>query len=92
MEKVAVLRRIDGVHRRAEDPAARVLKSARNVERGLPAELHDDAERLLGLVDLKDVLDRDGLEVKLVGNVISGINEKYSTIKDSFAQRFDRYL
>ena len=29
---------------------------------------------------------------KRVGNVISGINEKYSTIKDSFAQRFDRYL
>ena len=38
----------------------------------LPAELHDDAERLLGLVDLKDVLDRDGLEVKLVGRIVVG--------------------
>ena len=70
MEEIAVLRVVDRVDGRAEDPAAGLLESARDVERGLPAELDDHAHRLLGLVDLQHVLDRDGLEVELVGRVV----------------------
>ena len=47
---------------------------AGDVERRLPAELHDDAGRLLFLVDAEHVLDGQRLEVELVGGVIVGRN------------------
>ena len=72
VELVAVLGRLDGVDGRAEHVAAGVLEAAREVERGLAAELDDDAQRLLGLVDLQHVLERDGLEVELVRGVVVG--------------------
>ena len=72
VELVAVLGRLDGVDGRAEHVAAGVLEAAREVERGLAAELDDDAQRLLGLVDLQHVLERDGLEVELVARVVVG--------------------
>ena len=58
MEEIAVFRVVDRVDGSAEDLAAGLLELARDVERRLPAELDDDAHRLLGLVDLKDVFDR----------------------------------
>ena len=45
---------------------------ARQVERRLPAELHDHALRLLGLDDVQHVLERQRLEVQPVGGVVVG--------------------
>ena len=51
---------------------ARRLERARQLERRLPAELHDHAFRLLALHDLEHVLERQRLEVQLVRRVEVG--------------------
>ena len=66
VEKIAIFRVVDRIYGRAENPATGFLQAARDVERGLAAELHDDALGLLRLVDLQHVLERDRLEVELV--------------------------
>ena len=63
-----------GIDRRSENSATGLLKSARNVERRLTAELNDDAHRFFGLVYLENVLDGHGLEVELVRRVVVGRN------------------
>ena len=72
VEEIAVLCVVDRVDGCAEDLAAGLLELARDVERRLPAELHDDAHGLFGLVDLEHVFDRHRLEVELVGSVVVG--------------------
>jgi hypothetical protein len=44
----------------------------REVQRSLAAELHDHAVRLLLLADVQHVLERQRLEVELVGGVVVG--------------------
>ena len=51
---------------------ARRFEPARQLERRLSAELHDHAHRLLALDDLEHVLERQRLEVQLVGDVEVG--------------------
>ena len=72
VEKVAVFRVVDRIDRGAENLAAGLLKTAGDVERSLTAELDDNPGRLFVLVDLQNVLDRDRLEIQLVGSVVVG--------------------
>ena len=76
LEPVAVLGKVDGVGRGAEDRHARLLERLGELERRLPAELHDHALeaalRLLHGDDLEHVLRRERLEVEAVGGVVVG--------------------
>lgn len=73
-ELAAILGEVDGLRRRADDGHPGVAKPLRKPQRGLPAELDDDAgdgARLaLGVIDLHDVFEGQGLKVKTVGGVI----------------------
>jgi hypothetical protein len=71
LEALAVLRAVDRLHRvpRIGTPSA---PAARQLERRLPAELHDHPLRLLQAHDLQHVLQRQRLEVELVGDVEVG--------------------
>ena len=71
-EALAVLREVDGRRAGAEDRHAVLDQPARELERRLPAELHDHADRLLALDDLEHVLGRERLEVQAVGRVVVG--------------------
>ena len=72
LEALAVLGDIDRVGRRADDRRARLLQRARQFQRGLAAELHDDAFRLFLREDFQHVLESQGLEVQPVRGVIVG--------------------
>ncbi len=71
-EALAILRQIDRVDRGAEDAHAGGLERAREVERRLPAELHDHPLGLLALDHVKHVLERDRLEIESIGGVVVG--------------------
>ena len=71
-EAVAVLGQVDDLGARAEDVDSGCLELACEVERRLAAELRDDADRLLLLVDGEHVLGGERLEVELVGGVVVG--------------------
>ena len=79
-ERAAVLGQIDGLRRGADDRNPCVGEPLRQPERGLAAELHDDAHHarpagaglLLGVEHLQDVLERQRLEVQPVGGVVVG--------------------
>ena len=72
LEPAPVLGDVDRVGRRAEDRNAGCFERARELERRLPAELHDHADRLLAVHDLEHVLERERLEVQLVRRVEVG--------------------
>ena len=72
LEALAVLGHVDRVGRGADDRHAVALEVARELERRLAAELHDDAPRLLDVHDLEHVLERQRLEVQAVGGVVVG--------------------
>ena len=71
-EALAVLGEVDRVVRRPEDPVARVLERAGELERRLAAELDDDAVRPLAVADLEHLLGPQRLEVEPVGGVVVG--------------------
>ena len=71
-ELVAVLRQVDDLGGGAQDLHAVLLELGSKVQRGLAAELGDDAHRLFLIVDGEDVLQGQGLEVELVGGVVVG--------------------
>ena len=50
----------------------RLLEAGGEIERRLPAELDDDAVRLLLVADVEDVLERERLEEKFVAGVVVG--------------------
>ncbi len=76
LEAVAVFGEIDHVGRGAEDRHFRLLQRLGELERRLPAELHDDAVQravaALGVDDLQHVLRRERLEIEPVGGVVVG--------------------
>ena len=59
-ESFAVLREVNGVGRRAEDRGTESRQGPGDLERRLPAELHDDPARLLRVDDIQDVLEHQG--------------------------------
>ena len=76
-ERAAVLGQVDGIRRGADDrDTLCLLKRFRESERGLAAELDDDAgdraDLLLRVVDLQDVLERERLEVEPRARVVVG--------------------
>src|SRR3546814_1734080 len=76
LEALAVFGEIDGVGRGAEDGDAGALQVVGELQRGLPAELHDHAlQRAAALLlagDADDVLGGQRLEVEAVGGVVVG--------------------
>ena len=71
-EQLAVLGQIDVRRVGADDGHAQALQRQRQIQRRLPAELHDDAVGLLGVVDVEDVLQGQRLEVQAVAGVVVG--------------------
>ena len=76
LEALAVLGEIDHVGRGAEDRHLGLLQRLGELERRLPAELHDDAVQravgALGVDDLQHVFRRQRLEIEPVGGVVVG--------------------
>ena len=76
LEAVAVFREIDHVRRGAEDRHLGLFQMLGQLERGLAAELHDDAMQravgALGVDDLQHVFRRERLEIEPVGGVVVG--------------------
>ena len=73
-EKLPILGEVDTLGRGANDVHAVRLQAGGEVERRLPAELHDGAGAFLLFVDLEHVLERERLEVKSVGRIVVGRN------------------
>ena len=75
-EGPAVLGEVDGLRTRADDRHPLGLQGLGEPERGLAAELDDDASdrarSLLGGVDLEDVLEGERLEVEPAARVVVG--------------------
>ena len=76
LEAVAVLGEVDGIGRCAQDRHAGSLERLGELQRGLAAELHDDAAqgafRLLHGDDLEHVFGGQRLEIEPVGGVVVG--------------------
>ena len=75
-EALAVFGEVDRVGRGAEDGHAGLLERMAELERGLPTELHDHAQKLaarrLDPADLEHVLGGQRLEIEAVGGVVVG--------------------
>ncbi len=75
-EAFAVFGQVDGIGAGAEDRNARIFQRLRQFQRCLPAELHDDADQLAGLLfdaqDFQHVFAGQRFEIKPVGSVVIG--------------------
>ena len=72
LKLLAILGRLDRLDARADDRHARLLEPPREVQRRLPAELHDHAVRLDHVANVEHVLDRERLEEQHVAGVVVG--------------------
>ena len=76
IESLAILRQVDRVRRRAENVDAGFLQRQRQLQRRLPAELHDardvDVAVTLAIDHRHHVLERQRLEVETIGGVVVG--------------------
>jgi hypothetical protein len=72
LEALAVLGDVDRVGAGADDRHAGGGEPARQVERRLPAVLHDHAPGLFLVDDLEHVLEGERLEIQAVGGVVVG--------------------
>jgi hypothetical protein len=76
LEAVAVLGKVDHVGRGAEDRDAGLFQRVGQFQRGLAAELHDDADKLarllFGAQDLEHVLGGQRFEIQPVRGVVVG--------------------
>ena len=71
-EPAPIFRKIDRFRRRANNRHAVALQFQRQIQRRLPAKLHDHALRLLALHDRQHVFQRQRLEVQPVRRVVVG--------------------
>src|SRR5262249_39769963 len=69
-ESFAVFRKIDRVGRRSNDGYTRVLQIQREIQRGLPTKLDNNASRLFFANDVENVFERQRLKVEAVGGVV----------------------
>ena len=76
LEALAVLGKVDGVGRGAEDGNASIFQRLGELQRGLSAELDDDAQQgsigLFGLEQLQHVFGGQGLEIEAIRSVVIG--------------------
>ena len=72
VEALAVFGAVDGVSARPENRHAGTGKRNGELQRRLPAELHDESVGLFDLDDVHDVLERQRLEVELIRGVVVG--------------------
>ncbi len=72
LKALAVFRPVDGVGGGSQDGRPGGFQAPGQIQRGLPAELHDHAHGLFRFQDVQDVLERHGLEKQLVRDVIVG--------------------
>ncbi|MNV63994.1 hypothetical protein D3C71_1566180 [compost metagenome] len=68
-EPLAVFRFVDALQTCAENLHAGCAKRSREIDRRLPAELNDNADRLLLLDDVHDVLEEERLEIQAVRSI-----------------------
>ena len=71
-EKFPVFGLFDGFRRGADDRDAVAFEVGGEVERGLAAELDDDAEGFFLVADVEHVFERERLEEEFVGGVVVG--------------------
>ena len=71
-EQFAVFRQIDMIRIGADDRHAQPLQREREIERRLPAELHDHAIGLFGVADVEHVFERQRFEIEAVAGVVIG--------------------
>src|SRR5690606_27850682 len=71
-EALAVFGAVDGIRRGADDRHAGLFQGAADLQRGLPAVLHDDALGLLDTDDFQHVFQGHRLEVETIGGVVVG--------------------
>ena len=95
LETLAVLGHVDHVGRRPDDRHAVLFKITRELERRLPAELHDDAPRFFDVNDLQHILERQRLEIETIGCVVIGRNGlgiavDHDRLESVFAKRHRR--
>ena len=69
-ELLAVFGQIDGIHRRPDDRDTGIVQPASQVQRSLPAELHDHTVGLFHIHDVHHVLKSQRLEIQSVGDVV----------------------
>ena len=92
LEAFPILGEVDRIGRGADDRHAGRFEIARELERGLSAELHDDAAGLFPVHDLEHVLERQRLEIEPVGGVVVGrdrlrIAVDHDGLETRFAER-----
>ena len=71
-EQLAVFGEIDVGGIGADDRNAGGLQRQSEIQRRLPAELHDDAVGLLDVVDVQNFFERERLEVEAIAGVVVG--------------------
>ena len=81
LEPLAIFGRIDHVRAGPDDVDAGGFQSARQIERRLSAELHDDSVRLHAVANVEHVLGRERFEEQQVRRVVVG--------RDRFRVRVD---
>jgi hypothetical protein len=72
LEALAVFGDVDAVGRGADDGHAGPLEVQRQLQRRLPAVLHDDADGPFLVDDFQHILQRHRLEVEAVAGVVVG--------------------
>src|SRR5581483_6103565 len=72
VEALAILGPIDRIGRGAENRNAGAFEGDGEFERGLPAELHNDAAGFFAFGDRDDVLEGERLEIEAVRDVVIG--------------------
>ncbi len=93
LEAVAVFRKVDGIRGGAEDRHIGGFKRMGELQRRLPAELHDHAMQRailpLGIDDFEHILRRQRLEIEPVGGVVIGRHRLGIAVDhDGFIARF----
>src|SRR5262249_6340998 len=69
-ESLSIFGEVDGIRRRPNDRNSGMLQVQRKIQRRLSAELYDYPTRPFFPDDMKDIFERERLEVKTIGSVV----------------------
>src|SRR5215470_2780712 len=76
----AIFRQVDRLWRGTDDGNTIALQFQREIERSLPAKLHDDALRLFAFHDGENVFESERLKVQTIRSVVVGRNRLWVAI------------